>query len=120
MTVLSRSLQLLTRDTVLVRYITDGQSIPWRVRPGTSQVEQVTDSALVNVARLQDFVGPLPIGRHGPIEPGPGDRVEWDRNGQTDIFEVLPAVGEDYFAPVDAYGQLYRVHTKLTGFDLGD
>ena len=113
-TLLERSLDLLTRAAgVTVRYSRAGRSADWLAAPGTSDVEQVYEGESTLVSRRQDFLGPKPVIDGATITPKRGDLIEWERNGGIDVFEVMPASGEDWFTPSDAYGKRIRVHTKF-------
>lgn len=115
MTLLERSLSLFKTGRVAVNYIRDTVPIEWRVRPGRSDVEQYSEGELTIVSRRQDFVGYAAelLRNNEPLTPQRGDTIEWQRNGGTDVFEVQQANGDDWYTPVDAYGKLIRVHTKL-------
>ncbi len=116
MTLLERSLTVLKKDRVTITYVSGTQTAEWDVRPGRSQIEQYTEGESVLVSRLQDFIGlaaELVIDGVA-YKPERGDTIRWHRNDVIDIFEVLPANGDDWFEPVDAYGKWIRVHTKYS------
>ncbi len=115
MTLLERSLVVLKKERVTITYVSGTNTAGWDVRPGRSQIEQFTEGESVLVSRLQDFIGLAAELRidGATYKPERGDTIHWFRNDVTDIFEVLPANGDDWFEPVDAFGKWIRVHAKL-------
>lgn len=116
MTLLDRSLNLLKSDRVTITYVSGTNTAEWKVRPGRSEIEQYVDGEAVLVSRRQDFVGLASelIVDGEQYSPARGDTIRWDRNDVTDIFEIIPTNGDDWFEPVDAYGKWIRVHTKYS------
>lgn len=113
MTLLDRSLNLLKSDRVTITYVSGTSTAEWLVRPGRSEIEQYSEGEATLVSRLQDFVGLASelLFDGEQYDPARGDTIRWDRNEVTDIFEIMPANGDDWFEPVDAYGKWIRVHT---------
>ena len=98
----------------LVTYHRGTAAVQLRATVGATTIEDMTSDVTVTT-RVRDWIindrNDLIIGGV-PVEPAEGDTIRWLRNQTLYTFEVMP-VGNNAWELADAYGNGYRVHTRL-------